>query len=119
MNSCHVCNDSCDSEMNPCNACFDHVVSRLENLKMYLKPEMMNQILQIGFHICERKLNHNPCQLCELATDFNKKYSEIKKICNKCGDEIMKRTILLYDSKESMLQNIERGYRCYLYKLSI
>lgn len=120
MIACNVCNTPSESELIPCNICLDHVTSRLKNLKMYLKPELMNEILQIGFHFCRKK--YGACQLCETTITqkhFDTKYSEITSICYDCGDEIMKRAILLYNRKESISKNLDRGYYCYLSKLSI
>lgn len=120
MNICNVCKNTTDSEINPCNVCLDHVTSRLKDLKMYLKPELINEILQIGFHFSKTK--YGICQLCETTITqqhFNTNYSEIKSICYDCGNEIMKRTILLYNVNETMEKNLDRGYYCYLSKLSI
>lgn len=117
MITCNVCNTPSES----CDICLDHVTLRLKNLKMYLKPELMNEILQIGFHFCRKKYG-GVCQLCETTITqkhFDTIYSEITNMCCDCGDEIMKRAILLYNPKESITKNLDRGYYCYLSKLSI
>lgn len=110
---CSICHCITDSELNPCHSCLDDLIERLTPIKQILKPDLMDKILQLGFCLLSKK--DTLCELCNENNNKTKKHgmNDIHGLCTICIDEVMKRTIFIYDKSKTVDENLDIGLGCY------
>lgn len=101
---CRVCQHD-DEHTNPCLPCLDRIIEKMEQVRNFLDPGIVNQVIDVTVAVCvaERQSNASstPPQECPLHTCSMNPSGNLGVYCKPCQGEIYKRMVHnLYKRKD-------------------
>ena len=107
--NCQICNKITE-HINICCDCFELVNDKLMSVKKFLRIEYINEITNLTITFCkfDQMKQNSDCPICN-----NENATNIKDCCSHCRTEIYKRSILLFNTQDNIVDIMDKACRCY------